>query len=28
MKAYELLEDVHIIGTVFNGSDEKSASYY
>ena len=28
MKAYELLEGVHIIGTVINGSDEKSASYY
>jgi len=28
MKAYELLENVHIIGTVFNRSDEKTAAYY
>ena len=28
MKAYELLEDVNIIGTVFNRSDEKTAAYY
>jgi protein-tyrosine kinase len=28
VKAYELLENVHIIGTVFNHSDEKTAAYY
>lgn len=28
MKAYELLEDVHIVGTVFNRSDENTVSYY
>ena len=28
MKAYELLEDVHVIGTVLNQSDEKTAAYY
>ena len=28
LKAYELLENVHIIGTVFNRSDEKTAAYY
>ena len=28
MKAYELLENIHIIGTVLNQSDEKTATYY
>jgi len=28
MKAYELLENVNIIGTILNRSDEKTASYY
>jgi capsular exopolysaccharide synthesis family protein len=28
MKAYELLENIHVIGTVLNQSDEKTAAYY